>query len=87
MSDEEMEAQLESMAEDAGVEASVLKRKLEADDEIDRLRDRLEERKILDFLVSSAKVTRVRRPPARPAGGGQERRILTPSEAAGEKGR
>jgi trigger factor len=87
VSDEEMEAELESVAEDAGVDVAVLRRKMENDGEIDRFRDTLEERKTLDFLVSKAQVTRVRKPRPRPEGGDQERRIITPSEGVGQQGR
>ena len=75
------------MAEDAGVGVSVLRRKMEDEGEIDRLRDTLEERKTIDFLVASAQVTRIRKPPLRPEGAGEESRIITPSGGGGEKGR
>jgi len=78
LTDEEIEAELDSMAEDAGVEASVLRRKMEAEGEVERLRDTLQERKILEFLVSSAQVTRIRKPRLTPQEPDQKNRIVTP---------
>lgn len=68
VSDEEMDAELDTMAQDAGVETDVIRKKMEADGEIDRIRDTMQERKIIDFLLSTAQVTRIRRPRLREAG-------------------
>lgn len=78
LTDEEIEAELDTMAEEAGVETTVLRKKMEAEGEVERLRDTLQERKILDFLVSSAKVTRIRKPRLRPQEPESKSRIITP---------
>ena len=50
----------------------------EADGDIDRLRETLQERKVLDFLVSQAQITRIRKPRLRPQGTEQGGRIIIP---------
>lgn len=62
LTEAELETELDTMAQEAGVETVVVRKKMEADGEIDRLRDTMQERKILDFLLSAAQVTRVRKP-------------------------
>jgi trigger factor len=64
VTEEEVETEIEGMAQEAGVEPEVLRRKMETEEELPRLRDTLQERKVLDFLVANAKVNRMRR--ARP---------------------
>jgi len=62
VTEEEFEAELDALAQDAGVEVPVLRRKLEADNEIDRIRDTMQERKVIDFLLSQAQIIRIRKP-------------------------
>ncbi len=62
VSNEELEAELDTMATEAGVETEVIRKKMAADGEIDRIRDTMQERKILEFLRSTAQVTRIRKP-------------------------
>ncbi|MBD3161010.1 MAG: trigger factor [Candidatus Eisenbacteria bacterium] len=86
VTDEELEAELESMAEEAGVEVGILRKKMESEGEVGRVRETLHERKVIDFLVASAEVTRTRRPrpateQAPPEGSGereQKGRIILP---------
>jgi hypothetical protein len=66
------------MAQDAGVEVPVLRKKMEEDGEIDRMRDTLQERKVLDFLVGQANVTRTKKPRERPEKPEEGSRIIIP---------
>ncbi len=68
LAESEVEAELDKMAEEAGVETAVLKRKVEGEGDLDRLRDTMQERKVLDFLVANAQVNRVKKPRTRAAG-------------------
>lgn len=68
LTEDEVEAELDKMAQEAGVEVAVLKKKMEGEGDLDRFRDTMQERKILDFLVASAQVNRVKKPRVRPAG-------------------
>jgi trigger factor len=65
VTDEEMDAELETMAQEAGVEVEVIRKKMEDEGDIPRLRDMLQERKTIDFLIGGARVTRVRKPRVR----------------------
>lgn len=76
LTDEEVEAQLEEIASEHGVDVSAVRSKMEEEDELERMRDTMQERKVLDFLISNAKVTRVRRPRLRPEGAGESRIII-----------
>jgi trigger factor len=78
VTEEELEAEVDGMAQEAGVEPAVLRRKMEGEEELDRLRDTLQERKVMDFLVSSARVNRVRRPRPEPQGAAPASRIIIP---------
>ncbi len=65
VTDEEMDAELETMAQEAGVEVEVIRKKMEDDGDMPRLRDMLQERKTIDFLIGGARVNRVRKPRVR----------------------
>lgn len=66
LTEEEVDTQLDAMAQDAGVEVSVIRKKMEEDGELARMRDAMQERKALDFLTAAAQVTRIRKPRLRP---------------------
>ncbi len=76
LTDEEVDAQLDAMAQDAGVEISVIRKKMEEDGELTRMRDAMQERKALDFITAAAQVTRIRKPRLRPEGSGAGRIIV-----------
>jgi trigger factor len=65
VTDEELDAELETMAQEAGVDIEVIRKKMEDDGDMPRLRDMLQERKTIDFLIGGARVNRVRRPRVR----------------------
>lgn len=78
VTDEEVEAEIDGLAQEAGVEPAVLRRKMEAEGELSRMTDTLQERKVLDFLVANAQVNRVRRPRPEYPGAPRSSRIITP---------
>jgi trigger factor len=65
LTDQEIESELENLAQEAGVETSVIRKKMEADGEFGRFQDTMQERKILEFLLSTARINRVRKPRVR----------------------
>lgn len=65
VTEEEVDAELETMAQEAGVEVSVIRKKMEDEGDLPRLRDMLQERKTIDFLIGGARVARVRKPRVR----------------------
>jgi trigger factor len=77
VTEEEVEAEIDNLAQEAGVESAVLRRKMEGEGELTRMVDTLQERKVLDFLVANAQVNRVRRPRPEP-GAPRSSRIITP---------
>ncbi|MDM7916782.1 MAG: hypothetical protein QUU85_16185 [Candidatus Eisenbacteria bacterium] len=72
----EMEAALEQQADEAGVDVEVVRKKLDSEGELDRLRETLQERKVLDFVLSQAQIQRIRKPRLRPEA--QPSRIIVP---------
>jgi trigger factor len=76
LTEEELDTQLDAMAQDAGVDVSVIKKKMEEEGELTRMRDTMQERKVLDFLAAAAQVTRIRKPRLRPEGSGKSRIIV-----------
>jgi trigger factor len=65
VTEEELAAELETMAQEAGVEVEVIRKKLEDEGDLPRLRDMLQERKTIDFVIGGARVSRVRKPRVR----------------------
>jgi trigger factor len=78
VTEEEVEAEIDNLAQEAGVEPAVLRRKMEGEGELARMVDTLQERKVLDFLVANAQVSRVRRPRPEHPGAPRSSRIITP---------
>lgn len=76
LTEEEVDAQLDSMAQEAGVEISVIKKKMDEEGELARMRESMQERKSLDFITAAAQVTRIRKPRLRPEGSGAGRIIV-----------
>ncbi len=76
LTDEEVDAQLDSMAQDAGVDVSVINKKMDEEGELTRMRESMQERKALDFITAAAQVTRIRKPRLRPEGSGAGRIIV-----------
>ncbi len=66
ISEEDLDAELTKSAP-AGVSPQAIRRRLEKEGDLDRVRDDLRERRILDFLLDHATVNRVHQPRPRPS--------------------
>lgn len=66
VTEEDLDAELVKSAP-AGISPNAIRRRLEKEGELDRVRDDLRERRILDFLLEHATVNRVHQPRSRPS--------------------